>query len=103
MNSSTHGEGPAESPPREEMLQRLVHTFIREGYTVKGVKGLEGFDSPTAIRNHGFGSRQDRTPDVVGFDGARRRIVFGLVRGDRKSLDSGAYAMGIAIGQGLIK
>jgi hypothetical protein len=70
------------------MLQRLVHTFIREGYTVKGVKGLEGFDSPTAIRNHGFGSRQDRTPDVVGFDGARRRIVFGLVRGDRKSLDS---------------
>ncbi len=70
------------------MLQRLVHTFISEGYTVKGVKGLEGFDRPPTVRNHGFGSGRDRVPDVVGFDEARKRIVFGLVREDLKCLDT---------------
>ena len=70
------------------MLQHLVRAFIREGYTVKGVLGLEGFDRPPVIQNRGFGSRRDRVPDVVGIDEVRKRIVFGLVRGDRKSLDS---------------
>lgn len=73
---------------REEMLQHLVRTFIREGYTVKGVRGLEGFASPSAIRNRGFGSRREHIPDVVGIDSVKKRIVFGLVRGDRKSLDT---------------
>jgi len=73
---------------REEMLQHLVRMFIREGYTVKGVRGLGGFDAPPTIRNRGFGSRRDRVPDVVGLDEIRKRIVFGLVRGDRKSLDN---------------
>jgi len=70
------------------MLQHLVRTFIREGYTVKGVLGLEGFANPPAIRNRGFGSGRDRVPDVVGLDEMRKRIVFGLVREDRKSLDA---------------
>jgi hypothetical protein len=73
---------------REEMLQHLVRIFIREGYTVKGVRGLEGFDTPRAIRNRGFGSGRDRVPDVVGMDAEKKRIVFGLVRPDRKSLDT---------------
>jgi hypothetical protein len=73
---------------REEMLQHLVRMFIRQGFTVKGVRGLGGFDMPPAVRNRGFGSRRDRVPDVVGMDAENRRIVFGLVRGDRKSLDS---------------
>ncbi len=70
------------------MLRHLVSTFIREGYVVKGAKGIEGFDGPPAIRNRGFGSRRDRVPDVVGLDEGRKRIVFGLLREDRKSLDS---------------
>ncbi len=70
------------------MLQYLVRTFIREGYTVKGVRGLEGFGVPPTIRNRGFGSRRDRVPDVVGMDDLQKRIVFGVVRSDRKSLDT---------------
>ncbi len=85
---SPEAPGGKEALLREEMLQHLVRTFIREGYTVKGVLGLEGFATPPAIRNRGFGSGRDRVPDVVGLDEMRKRIVFGLVREDRKSLDA---------------
>jgi len=88
VSSVLHEEGRPENPLREEMLQHLVRAFIREGYTVKGVLGLAGFETPPMIRNRGFGSRRDRVPDVVGIDEVRKRIVFGLVRSDRKSLDT---------------
>jgi hypothetical protein len=88
VTSSSALPGDTQDSLREEMLQRLVHIFIREGFTVKGVRGLGGFDKPPTIRNRGFGSRHDRVPDIVGVDAERKRIVFGLVRGDRKSLDS---------------
>lgn len=85
---SPEAPGESEGLLREEMLQHLVRTFIREGYTVRGVLGLEGFATPPVVRNRGFGSGRDRVPDVVGLDEMRRRIVFGLVREDRRSLDS---------------
>lgn len=88
MTGAPDGEGQREEQQREEMLHYLVRTFIREGYSVRGVRGLAGFEAPSAIRNRGFGSRRDRVPDVVGIDDARKRIVFGLVRADRKSLDT---------------
>ena len=88
MSEPTAGAGEAADPRLELMLQHLVRAFIREGYSVRGVRGLEGFPFPPPIRNGGFGSGRDRTPDVVGFDEVRRRIVFGLVRADRRSLDT---------------
>ena len=48
----------------------------------------EGYKRPPPIANSGFGDGKPRTPDVVGVDGEKQRIVFGLVRENRESLDS---------------
>jgi len=73
---------------RAAMLDDLVGVFKREGYIVKGVKDLEQYADPPLVKNSGFGSGRPRMPDVAGLDKARRRIVFGLVRTNRKSLDT---------------
>ena len=73
---------------RAAMLDDLVGVFKREGYVIQGVKGLEGFDPPPMVKNSGFGSGRARMPDVAGLDSARRRLVFGVVRPNRKSLDT---------------
>lgn len=70
------------------MTAELVNFLKAEGYTVHAARGLEGFKTPTPVRNDGFGKAVDRRPDVVGFDFQHKRIVFGIVRPDRASLDS---------------
>jgi hypothetical protein len=75
-------------PSREALVAELVQYFLHEGLAVHGARGVEGYDAPPAIRNDGFGSSRPCHPDVVGFDGGQRRIVFGLVRADRESLDT---------------
>lgn len=80
MNSS--------SPSRETLLKELIDLFVSEGIEIKGANGVAGYDPPPAIPNDGYGSAQPRRADVVGFDPALRRVVFGLVRTDKKSLDS---------------
>ena len=72
----------------DELVGELVRFFLHEGYVVHGARGVEGYEPPPAIRNDGFGSARPCHPDVVGLDGAKRRIVFGLVRSDRESLDT---------------
>src|SRR5512147_3203377 len=73
---------------REELVAELVGYLLRERFEVHSAQGLEGFVPPPPIRNDGFGSSRPCKPDVVAFDATRRRVVFGLVRPDRKSLDS---------------
>jgi hypothetical protein len=75
-------------PPREALVAELVNYFVHEGFAVHGARGVEGYEPPPAIRNDGFGSARPCQPDVVGLDGQHRRIVFGLVREERGSLDS---------------
>jgi len=75
-------------PSKESLVAELVQYFLHEGFTVRGARGVEGYDDPPAIRNDGYGSARPCHPDVVGFDGGLRRIVFGLVRTDRQSLDN---------------
>jgi len=79
-----HHEGDVVS----QLVAELVRFFVHEGYAVHGARAMKGYDEPPAIPNDGFGSMHPCRPDVVGFDSSRRRIVFGLVRTDRKSLDS---------------
>jgi hypothetical protein len=78
--------------PMEETKKRLVHELVaylrKEGVEIKGARGIEGMDAPPSIANDGFGSARPRRADVVGFDPEKRRIVFGLARPGRKSLDS---------------
>jgi len=76
----------------QELKDRLLHELIaylrEEGVEIKGARGIEGMELPPPIANDGFGSSHPRRADVIGFDTQRRRVVFGLVRPDRKSLDS---------------
>lgn len=78
--------------PMEETKNRLVRELVaylrEEGVDVKGARGIEGLHAPPAIANDGYGSARPRRADVVGFDPQKRRIVFGLVRPGRGSLDS---------------
>ncbi|HEX7571953.1 MAG TPA: hypothetical protein VF514_02590 [Bacteroidota bacterium] len=78
--------------PMEETENRLVHELVaylrEEGVEVKGARGIEGMNPPPSIANDGYGSARPRRADVVGFDPQKRRVVFGLVRPGRKSLDS---------------
>ena len=75
-----------------ETENRLVHELIaflrEEGVEIKGARGVEGLRAPPPIANDGYGSARPRRADVVGFDPQKRRVVFGLVRPDRRSLDS---------------
>jgi len=73
---------------REALVRSLIGVFDNAGYVIHGASGIEGFDHPPSIRNDGYGSGRPRIPDVVGFDRDRRRIVFGLVKTTRESLDS---------------
>ncbi len=75
-------------PSKDVLVSELVHYFLHEGFAVHGACGVEGYDLPPAIRNDGFGSARPCRPDVIGFDASRRRIVFGLVRENRESLDT---------------
>ena len=74
--------------PNTGLIGNLISCLQQEGIEIKGARGVEDYDDPPAISNDGFGSARPRRPDVIGFDPARRRIVFGVVRPDRPSLDS---------------
>ena len=73
---------------RKEMIEELVEYFISENIVVHGARGIEGYKSPSEIVNNGFGDSLPRVPDVVGVDREKQRVVFGIVKCDRSSLDS---------------
>ena len=78
--------------PMQDTENRLVHKLVaylrEEGVEIKGARGIEGLDAPPPVANDGYGSARPRRADIVGFDPQKRRVVFGLVRPDRRSLDS---------------
>jgi hypothetical protein len=69
-------------------VQELVDYFLRTGYVVHGAKGIHGYANPPAISNDGFGDLRPRSPDVIGLDRQRQRIVFGIVKATKEDLDS---------------
>lgn len=73
---------------RDLLVQTLVDLLANDGVEIKGARGIEGHEMPPEIANTGFGSARDKRPDVIGFDHKHRRIVFGIVRETRESLDS---------------
>ncbi len=81
-------DSPNDSGIREKLVGELVDFFLKEGIVVHSAAGVQGYKIPLPIRNDGYGKAMPRRPDVVGFDKERRRVVFGIVRVDRRSLDS---------------
>ena len=76
-----------ESKARSLLLE-LVSCLEGQGIEIKGVRGLEGWEVPPLVANDGYGSAKPHRADVIGFDTARKCVVFGLIRPDRPSLDS---------------
>jgi hypothetical protein len=72
---------------RANMIAELVRLFEARGYEIHGAAGMQGKEPPT-IKNDGFGSGRPHKPAVIGYEPEGKRIVFGLVRENRKSLDS---------------
>ena len=72
----------------EAMRKELIDLLRGEGIEIKGARGVAEFAPPPSIANDGFGSARPHRPDVIGFDPVQRRVVLGVVRPDRRSLDS---------------
>ncbi len=80
---------PAGEPDRRQsMIGDLVRFMKDEGFTVHAARGVEGYKPPTPVHNDGYGRSLDRRPDVVGFDFHHKRIVFGVVRTDKRNMES---------------
>jgi len=89
ISAYTLNSSSTQNPPlREQLIQELVGVFFHERYVVHGAQMLDGYKRPPPIANTGFGDGKPRTPDIVGVDAEKQRIVFGLVRENRESLDS---------------
>jgi hypothetical protein len=73
---------------KQTLLRELCDRLVREGIEIKGARGIEGFDPPLSVANDGYGSGTPPHPDLLGFDATGRRVVFGLVRESRETLDS---------------
>ena len=73
---------------RSQLVEELVEYFFRHRFTVNGAKGLAGYKQPPSIRNDGFGDLRERIPDVIGMDTEQHRIVFGVIRTERRTLDA---------------
>ena len=76
------------SPKKTDFVQELVDYFLAEGFFVHSARGVEGFKNPQPVVNNGFGKALPRRPDVVAFDKQTRRVIFGIVRTDSRSLAS---------------
>jgi len=73
---------------RQLMIRDLVEFMKAEGHTVHAAQGVEGYKIPSVVHNDGYGQARDRRPDVVGFDFRHKRILFGIARPDRRSIDT---------------
>lgn len=73
---------------RVRLVEELLEYFISQQFTIHRVKGVKGYEAPSAIPNDGFGDMRPRVPDVIGLEGRTKRIVFGIVRMERSELDS---------------
>ena len=84
---SNHEISQNTSFKRQHLIEELVELFVKEGIVVMGAQDLGGYKSPTYVQNHGYGDSTPKLPDVVGFDGKKQRVVFGVVRASKESLD----------------
>ena len=79
---------PSEMPTAGLLVRELVEYLTNAGIEIKAARGIDGYPAPTTITNDGFGTARPRRPAVVWYDPEEKRVVFGVVREGRKSLDS---------------
>ena len=72
---------------RSRLVEELVEYFLSQQFKVHGAQSQERYPPPPPIPNDGFGDLKPRIADVIGLDSEKRRIVFGIIRSERKELD----------------
>jgi hypothetical protein len=70
------------------LVKELLHHFVSEKYTIVGAKGSEGYRTPYALPNDGYGDQKNKQPDVFAFDEINKRFVIGVVKADNNELES---------------
>jgi hypothetical protein len=79
---------PTHATAEPTLVRELVELFLAEGFQIHGAIGLSDYPTSPYIRNNGYGSGADHQPHAVAFNAKEHRIIFGLVRPDRASLDT---------------
>ncbi len=61
----------------QSLVGELVELFEREGFTISGADGVEGFYPPIELKNDGYGDQEDKMPDVYAYDEVEKCYVIG--------------------------
>lgn len=69
------------------LIEELLQHFLSEKYTIVGANGIEGYHSPEALYNDGYGDQKKR-PDIFAFDDINKRFVIGVVKADINDLET---------------
>jgi hypothetical protein len=75
----------------QSLVAELVELFQRQGFTIAGADGIEGYFPPIELRNNGYGDQEDKMPDVYAFDAKERQYIIGEAKtgdGDFETEDS---------------
>ena len=62
------------------LVEELLHHFLSEKYTIVGARDLDGYRTPEALHNDGYGDQRNKRPDVLAFDDVHKRFVIGVVK-----------------------
>jgi len=57
-------------------------------FVIQGARNNPRYAVPPQILNEGFGDGKPRRPAVIALDRERQRIIFGVVRNNKESLDT---------------
>ncbi len=70
------------------LVEELLHHFLSEKYTIVGARDLDGYRTPEALHNDGYGDQRNKRPDVLAFDDVHKRFVIGVVKAPTDDLES---------------
>ncbi len=70
------------------LVEELLHHFVSEKYTIIGARDIEGYRTPDALHNDGYGDQKNKRPDIFAFDEINKRFVIGVVKAHSNDLES---------------
>ncbi len=80
---------PRVNPEQSTILvSELIDIFRSRGYIIESAMFTAGFQTPPAVANLKYGDLKERIPEVIGFDPAGRRVVFGMACSGENELGS---------------
>ena len=71
---------PGTDEIRKVLREELLEYLTGEGFAVLGAKDSPGYGEPPRAHNDGYGDQKDKSPDILAYDAAGKRRIFGIVR-----------------------